>query len=84
MFQKIQKKIKEFLKEKGQGVVEYVLILGVVALIATALLVNGGMADKVVKSANTMCLPAPTRRAIACPIDPLPNKITTSFKKITP
>ena len=54
MFQKIQKKIKEFLKEKGQGVVEYVLILGVVALIATALLVNGGMADKVVKSANTM------------------------------
>ena len=50
------KKIREFFKksEKGQGVVEYVLILGVVALIAAALLTNDGLADKVVGAANTM------------------------------
>lgn len=53
MLQKVQSLIKK-LKEKGQGVVEYVLILGFVALIAAALLSDKGLADKIVKSANTM------------------------------
>lgn len=47
MFQKIQKKIQEFLKEKGQGVVEYALILGFVAVIAVYLVSQSGMKDAV-------------------------------------
>ena len=46
------KKIREFFKEKGQGVVEYALVLGVAALIAAALLANGGLGDKIVGSVN--------------------------------
>ena len=38
MFQKLQKKIKEFIEEKGQGVVEYAMVLGFVAIIAIWLL----------------------------------------------
>ena len=34
MFQKIQKKVKDFIAEKGQGVVEYAMILGFVAILA--------------------------------------------------
>ena len=37
------KKIREFLKEKGQGVVEYALILGFVAVLAVALIGSSGL-----------------------------------------
>ena len=37
------KKIKELLKEKGQGIVEYALILGFVAVIAVILVSNGSL-----------------------------------------
>ncbi|MBQ6297947.1 MAG: hypothetical protein IJK81_09730 [Selenomonadaceae bacterium] len=47
MLQKIQKKIQEFLKEKGQGVVEYALILGFVAIIGVYLVTQSGMKDAV-------------------------------------
>ena len=49
------KKIREFFKkasEKGQGVVEYALLLSVAALIALALLANNGLGDKIVDAAN--------------------------------
>ena len=52
MFQKLQKKIKEFFGEKGQGTVEYALLLGVVALIALSLLNDEGLGDKVTGSVN--------------------------------
>lgn len=45
MFQKIQKKIREFLKEKGQGTVEYALILGFIAIIAVYMLTGSGLKD---------------------------------------
>ena len=32
MLQKIQKKLKEFFEEKGQGAVEYALVLGFVVI----------------------------------------------------
>lgn len=47
MFQKIQKKIKEFLNEKGQGIVEYALILGFVGIIAIALISKSGLRNSV-------------------------------------
>ena len=47
MFQKLQKKIKEFFEEKGQGVVEYALILGFVAILAVALFQANGLQSKV-------------------------------------
>ena len=43
MFQKIQKKIREFIKEKGQGTVEYALIIGFVAIIAVYMLTGSGL-----------------------------------------
>ena len=43
MFQKLQKKIKELFEEKGQGVVEYALILGVVAILAVTLIQKGNL-----------------------------------------
>lgn len=43
MFQKIQKKVKEFFKEKGQGVVEYALLLGFVAIVAAYLSSSSGL-----------------------------------------
>ncbi len=46
MFQKIQKLIQK-IKEKGQGVVEYALILGFVAVIAVYLVSQSGMKDAV-------------------------------------
>lgn len=52
MFQKIQKKIQEFLKEKGQGVVEYALILGFVAIIAVYLINNSSLRDNVRQNIN--------------------------------
>lgn len=45
MFQKIQKLIQKF-KEKGQGVVEYALVLGVVAIIAVYLVGQGKLQDR--------------------------------------
>ena len=47
MLQKLQKKIKEFFEEKGQGVVEYALILGFVAILAVALFQANGLKSKV-------------------------------------
>ena len=41
------KKIKELLKEKGQGIVEYGLILGFVAIVAVSLFASGGLKEKV-------------------------------------
>ena len=43
MLQKIQKKLQKLLKEKGQGIVEYALILGFVAVIAVILVSNGSL-----------------------------------------
>ncbi|MBR4643361.1 MAG: hypothetical protein IKO74_11700 [Selenomonadaceae bacterium] len=50
MLQKIQKKIQELIKEKGQGLVEYALILGLVAVIAVALFQSGGLKSKINQS----------------------------------
>ena len=47
MLQKLQKKIKEFFGEKGQGVVEYALVLGFVAVIAVYLLTGSNIKDNV-------------------------------------
>lgn len=48
MFQKLQKKIKEFFEEKGQGAVEYALVLGFVAVIAVYLIGQSDIKGKVV------------------------------------
>ena len=40
-------KIREFLKEKGQGTVEYGLIIGFVAIIAVWMLTGSGLKDDV-------------------------------------
>ncbi|MBR0261805.1 MAG: pilin [Selenomonadaceae bacterium] len=48
------KKIKEFLKEKGQGVVEYALILGFIAVIAVGLLNYAGIKGGVDQNINNM------------------------------
>ena len=45
MFQKLQKKIKEFIEEKGQGVVEYAMVLGFVAVIAIYLLTGSSLTE---------------------------------------
>lgn len=45
MFQKLQKKIKELFEEKGQGVVEYALMLGFVAVIAVYLLTGSNLTE---------------------------------------
>lgn len=45
MFQKIQKLIQKF-KEKGQGVIEYALVLGVVAVIAVYLIGRGNLQNR--------------------------------------
>lgn len=47
MFQKIQKKLKEFFGEKGQGVVEYALVLGFVAVLAIYLLTGSNVTKDV-------------------------------------
>ena len=57
MLQKIQKKIQDFIKEKGQGTVEYALILGFVAIIAVYMLTGSGLKDDVktnVSNADTV------------------------------
>ncbi len=43
MLQKLQKKIKEFIEEKGQGTVEYALLLGFVAVIAVLIFKENGL-----------------------------------------
>ncbi|MBQ6758534.1 MAG: hypothetical protein IJP42_05540, partial [Selenomonadaceae bacterium] len=43
MFQKIQKAFEKFVKEKGQGTVEYALILGFVAIIAVYMIQASGL-----------------------------------------
>ena len=45
MFQKLQKKLKEFFEEKGQGAVEYALVLGFVAVIAVYLLTGSNLTE---------------------------------------
>ncbi len=50
MFQKLQKKLKEFFSEKGQGVVEYALVLGFVAVIAVILLSKSSLQQNVQKN----------------------------------
>ena len=47
MLQKIQSYVKKFLEEKGQGIVEYALILGFVAIIAIFVLNNSGLKEDV-------------------------------------
>ena len=47
MLQKIQKKLKEFFEEKGQGVVEYALVLGFVAVLAVYLIQSSSLDSKV-------------------------------------
>lgn len=39
------KKIYERLKQKGQGVVEYALLLGVVAVLVVGFVAEGGLTD---------------------------------------
>ena len=41
------KKIREFISEKGQGVVEYALILGFVAILAVSLIGGSGLVKAV-------------------------------------
>lgn len=57
MLQKIQKKLKEFFEEKGQGAVEYALVLGFVAIIAVYLIGNsnikGAVVDKGIDNAKS-------------------------------
>lgn len=48
------KKIRELLIEKGQGIVEYALILGFVAIIAVGLLGGSGLADTVKQNIDNM------------------------------
>ncbi|MBE8949979.1 MAG: pilin protein [Quinella sp. 3Q1] len=48
MLQKLQKKLKAFIEEKGQGVVEYALVLGFVAVIAVYLIGNSDIKGQVV------------------------------------
>ena len=43
MFQKLQKKLKEFFGEKGQGAVEYALLLGFVATIIAYFTYSNGL-----------------------------------------
>ena len=50
MFQKLYKKIKEFFEEKGQGVVEYALVLGFVAVISVILLSKSSLQQNVQKN----------------------------------
>lgn len=40
-------KIRELLKEKGQGIVEYAMILGFVAVVAIGLIGNDGLKKQV-------------------------------------
>lgn len=47
MFKKIQEFVKKFIEEKGQGVVEYALILGFVAVIAVILLSKTSLQENV-------------------------------------
>ena len=44
------KKIREFFAQKGQGVVEYALLLGVVAIITLALFNEGGFVEALSKA----------------------------------
>ncbi len=57
MLQKLQKKLKAFIEEKGQGVVEYALVLGVVAVLAVYLLsgsdIKGKVIDKGISNAGS-------------------------------
>ena len=39
------KKFREFFAQKGQGIVEYALILGFVAIVTTALISDGGLKE---------------------------------------
>ena len=41
------KKIREFISQKGQGVVEYALLLGFVAILAVSLIGGSGLVDAV-------------------------------------
>ncbi len=50
MFQKLQKKLKEFFGEKGQGVVEYALVLGFVAVISVILLSKSSLQANIQKN----------------------------------
>ena len=50
MFQKIQKAFEKFVKEKGQGTVEYALILGFVAVIAVFIFGSSGLKDSIQKN----------------------------------
>ncbi|MBQ4495290.1 MAG: hypothetical protein II968_05935 [Selenomonadaceae bacterium] len=52
MFQKIQKAFEKFVKEKGQGTVEYALILGFVAIIAVYMLSGSGLRKDVQVNVN--------------------------------
>lgn len=50
------KKLREFLSQKGQGTVEYALILGFVAIIAVYILTGSGLTKDVqknIKNADT-------------------------------
>ena len=50
MFQKLYKKLKELFEEKGQGVVEYALVLGFVAVISVILLSKSSLQQNVQKN----------------------------------
>lgn len=43
MLKKLQEKLKKFIEEKGQGVVEYALLLGFVAIVAAYLSSSSGL-----------------------------------------
>ena len=46
LLQKIQKKLQKLLKQKGQGIVEYALLLGFVAIVTVGLFTNDGLYTK--------------------------------------
>ena len=54
MLQKIQKYVQKFFSQKGQGTVEYALLLAVVAAVAYNLLKSDGIAAQAKQSVANM------------------------------
>ena len=73
MLKKIHELFKKYTEEKGQGVVEYALILGVVALLATALMIQNGLADKLVGSVDK----------VGSGVDTAAGKVQTAISSVT-
>ena len=72
MWKKIRELFKQYKEEKGQGVVEYALILGFVAILAVALFQTDGLKSKV---QNNMT-------AVGNELDAMSNAITSQTSAI--